>query len=267
MMKVLVALATVPVLVACGGAAEPPKAPDTATAAEKAVPENAARSTESAAASSTEAKAEEPKAASPAEEGMPKRCAEGSSDAVCLPPAYLARGLCNEDFPTVALAMFAKGTPWTRAYSMTTSAAWNASGGASSNEKMGMYEELVILRKRGGDTGGIQVSGVGNSFDALRWDGSCVTLQEGELAFQRPPKITSARVVLKRIELHVRDALKDAEPLAKLYQAHRKECKGVTMGKVSRECEKLDGQLSAAVAVYVREQGGLPEPHKLPKRK
>jgi hypothetical protein len=266
-MKILVALATLPLLAACGGAPVPPK-----TSPAQAEPATRDGGGEVAAIEATpsataESKAEAPKAAPPEEEGMPKRCANGSGDSVCLPPPYLAKGLCNEDYPTVALAMFAKGTPWTRAYSMTTSAAWNASGGASSNEKMNMHEEIVVLRKRGADTGGMQISGMGNSYDVLRWDGSCVTLQEGELTFQRPSKITSARVVLKRIEVHVRDALKEAEPLAKLYQAHRKECKGVTMGSVSKECEKLDAQLSTAVALHVREQGGVPEPHKLPKRK
>lgn len=162
--------------------------------------------------------------------------------------------------------MFAHGTPWTRAYSVTTSAAWNASGGASSNEPMAMYEELLILRRRGSDTGGIQVSGAGASYDVLRWDGSCVTLQDGELTFQNPPRIANARVVSKRLELHVRDALKDTPELSKLFQAHRKECKGVTIGDVSKECEKVDGQLSTAIAAHVRDKGGVPEPRKLPRR-
>jgi hypothetical protein len=208
-----------------------------------------------------------PAPASEETSGVPTRCSDASSEGFCLPPPYIAKALCNEDWPTLALAMFAKGTPWRRGYSVTTSAAWNASGGASSNEPMAMYEELLVLRRRGADTGGIQVSGAGNSYDVLRWDGSCVTLQDGELTFQTPPKITSARVVAKRLEVHVRDALKEAPELEKLFRAHRKECKGVTVGDVSKECEKLDGQLSVAIAMYVRDRGGVPEPRKLPKRK
>ncbi len=198
---------------------------------------------------------------------MPTRCSDASVDGYCLPPPYLAKALCNEDWATVALVMFQKGTPWKRGYSVTTSAAWNASGGASSNEAMAMYEELVVLRRRGPESSGIQVSGAGTSYDVLRWDGSCVTLQDGELTFQVPPKVTSARVVPKRLEVHVRDALKDTPELEKLFRAHRKECKGVTLGDVSKECVKVDGQLSLAIAGYVRDHGGLPEPHKLPKRK
>src|SRR5437870_2451879 len=61
-------------------------------------------------------------AASDGGDGLPDKCAE-IKEKVCLPPPYVARALCNADFPTVALAMFANGTPWTRAYSVTTSAA------------------------------------------------------------------------------------------------------------------------------------------------
>jgi hypothetical protein len=248
---------------ACGGSAPSSQsARVTSTSTKNA---DATASPSGSSPTSAPATSSAPVPAAPEAQGMPSRCADGGAGAVCLPPAYLARALCHEDYPTVALAMFARGTPWTRAYSMTTSAAWNASGGASSNERMAMHEELLILRRRGADTSGIQVSGAGASYDALRWDGSCVTLQDGELTFQVPPKVASARVVLKRLELHVRDALKDVPELSKLYQAHRKECKGVTIGDVSKECEKLDGQLSIAVANYVRERGGVPEPHKLPK--
>jgi len=260
-MRTLALALTLTTTLACGGAAPPTRTIDDAPVATKAEGASSPSSAPSAARAAPAAT----KAAEPEPTGLPSRCAEGDSSSVCLPPAYLARALCNEDYPTVALAMFARSTPWTRAYSTTTSAAWNASGGASSNERMAMHEELLILRKRGADSSGIQVSGAGTSYDVLRWDGSCVTLQDGELTFQVPPKIASARVVLKRLELHVRDALKDAPELAKLYQSHRKECKGVTIGDVSKECEKVDGQLSVAVASYVRERGGVPEPHKLPK--
>jgi hypothetical protein len=244
--------------VACA-AAEPAKSPS-ATATPKS-DEPKAPSDEKKPAESAESNDSKPAV----DEGLPITCAKGSTDKVCLPPNHIAKGLCNEDFPTVALAMFAKGTPWTRGYSVTQSVAWNASGGASSNERMNMYEEIIILRQRIADTGGIQVSGSGTSYDVLRWDGSCVTLQEGEFVFDNPPKITNARVVLKRLEPHVRDALKEADDLRKLYLDHRKECKGVTVGEVSKECEKLDTKLSDAVAAYVRNKGGVPAPKKLPK--
>jgi hypothetical protein len=255
-MKKLLPFAAWTVLAACTSSGEPARAPDAVAGAKDDKAADGA-----AAASGGDAAKDEGGA-----DALPTACAE-TKDKVCLPPAWLARGLCNADFPTVALAMFANGTPWTRAYSVTTSAAWNASGGSSSNEKMTMYEELLILRKRGADnTSGIQVSGAGASFDVLRWDGSCVTLQEGEFVWDRPPKIANARVVFKRLEMHVRDGLKDAPDLSKVYADYRKECKGVTSGDVSLACEKLDGQLSVAIAQYVRDKGGVLPPKKMPKK-
>ncbi|MSP26434.1 MAG: hypothetical protein EXR75_15030 [Myxococcales bacterium] len=148
---------------------------------------------------------------------------------------------------------------------MTRSAAWNASGGASSNEPMALHEELIVLRERKNTTG-IEVSGASTSYDVVRWDGSCVTLQSGEFVFARPSKIANAPIVFKRLEEHVRDALKDQEGLRPTYLAHRRECKGATMGAVTKECEKLDGAFSRAIAEQVRERGGVPTPVKLPKR-
>lgn len=262
-MKKLVPFAACAVLCACSSSSEPARAPDAVAADAPKDAKDAKPAGEGAAAAAGGDAAKDDGGAGDA---LPDKCAE-TKDKVCLPPGYLARGLCNADYPTVALAMFANGTPWTRAYSVTTSAAWNASGGSSSNEKMTMYEELLILRKRGSESAsGIQVSGAGASFDVLRWDGSCVTLAEGEFVWDKPPKIANARVVFKRLEMHVRDALKDAPDLSKLYGDYRKECKGVTSGEVSLACEKLDGQLSVAIANYVRDKGGVPAPKKLPKK-
>lgn len=256
-------------LTACGGATTPVEAPPT-TGPQGGVADAASARHDGSAKGDASAASD----GAPPSEGstsgandpgaLPTSCAAGSSSSVCLPPLAYAKALCNEDHPTLALAMFQKGTPWTRGYSMTKSAAWNASGGASSNEPMAMYEELLVLRERKNTTG-IEVSGAGTSYDVLRWDGSCVTLQAGEFVFDRPGKVTSAPIVWKRLEEHVRDALKEAEALRPIYLAHRRECKGATMGSVTKECEKLDREFSRAIAAYVREKGGVPLPKRLPK--
>ncbi len=247
---------------ACGGGEGEPKT------ANEALDEGASADTAKAdspdGASTGEAAA--PKAAAEPK-GMPETCSDRSTDEVCLPPGYFATALCDADYPTVALAMFANGSPWTRGYSLTTSRAWNASGGGSSNEKMLRFEELLVLRQRVPKAGGIQVSGSGTSYDVLRWDGSCVTLQQGELTFKTPPKKRNARVVYKRLERHVRDALKLIPELRPTYLKHRKECKGVSMGAVSAKCEKIAYVFSDTIAAYVRKSGGVPTPKKLPKKR
>jgi len=195
--------------------------------------------------------------------GLPDACASKSGD-YCLPPPTLSKALCNRDYPTVALAMFAKGTVWTRAYLRTKTRAWNASGGGSSNEMMAVSEEVLVLRHRKRKRGGMQVSGAGDSFDVLRWDGACVTLSSHELTTRAFSKPKNARIVFKRLERGVRDVLKKVEAIRPSYLKHRKECRGVSMGRVSKACEKADSVLSRTLARHVRDQGGVPTPQKIP---
>ncbi len=230
-------------------------------AASSVVPASAADTTLPVAkAPADEAAKDEP---TPQAVGMPDACASKSGD-YCLPSRTLAKALCHRDYPTVALAMFAKGTVWTRAYLRTKTRAWNASGGGSSNEMMAMSEEVLVLRHRKPKRGGMQVSGAGESFDVLRWDGGCVTLSSHELTTRAFSKPKNARIVFKRLERGVRDVLKKVEAIRPSYLKHRKECKGVSMGRVSKACEKVDGVLSRTLAAYVRDHGGVPTPQKIP---
>lgn len=198
--------------------------------------------------------------------GIPTKCAERSGD-ICLPSNKFAKKMCNGDYPTVAMKLFSAGTPWTRGYLTHETNAWNASGGGSSNEKLKLDEEVLVLRHRkpSGDEGGMQVSGASGGFDALRWDGMCVTLDESELRFDPPQNPRNARLVWTRIEIDTRDALKKDDTVREMYIAYKKECKGVTVGSVSKKCEELDGKLSVVIANYVRTSGeSLPVPKKMP---
>ena len=48
----------------------------------------------------------------------------------------------------VALALFAKSSPWTRGYLKGDVEAWNASGGVSSGDKLLFDEEVIVLVRR-----------------------------------------------------------------------------------------------------------------------
>jgi hypothetical protein len=195
--------------------------------------------------------------------GMPTKCEEQGE--MCMPPKNFVKKLCQGDYPSVAAAMFQAGTPWTRAYLVHPVEAWNASGGGSSREKLATDEEVLILRHRSVDLpAGMSVSGASGGFDALRWDGMCVTLEQGHVVFDPPRKPKNARVIWARLDLGIRDALKKDPEVLDAYIEHKKECKGVTMGQVSKACEKLDADFSVLIATHIREKGGLPAPAKLP---
>jgi hypothetical protein len=240
---------------ACGGSATQPepKEPDAESASGDA----------SKPAAPAESDTESTQTAADTEEsGIPKSCA-GKSD-VCTPNRKFVDKLCKGNFPSVALVMFSKDTPWTRGYLRGETEAWNASGGASEQGKLSFDEEVLILRKRSADMGGMQVSGAGGGYDALRWNGSCVTLAAEEVTLDRPPTPKTARVELRWIDDTMVEVMRKDSKVDAAYMERRKECKGANSGQVSLKCVKADAKLSEVVVEYVRQGGELPEPQKLP---
>jgi len=251
--NLLAPLALCVALSACGGANQTPAAGADAA-------DEPADTTETA-ASEPGAEAEQEEAAEETA-GVPTKCA--SSGEVCTPPRKFVERLCQNSYPGVALVMFHKDTPWTRGYLTRETKAWNASGGASDTGKLAFDEEVVILRKRGSDMGGMQVSGAGGGFDALRWNGSCVTLAAEEVTLNRPPSPKTADVTFRWLDDPIQEALRKDERIDAAYKERRKECKGANSGEVSLKCVKADSKLSESIVQFVREGGALAEPEKLP---
>jgi hypothetical protein len=144
--------------------------------------------------------------------------------------------LCGGFYPDVALVMFAKESPWTRAYLTRDVQAWNASGGASSADKLVFDEEVLVLFHREVDQGGVVVSGASGGYDVLRWDGSCASLAGEELTQKRPPKAKSARIVWKSLSLAKR---------ARRRRARRREAGGPEKGVQRRDVRERERQMRA----------------------
>jgi hypothetical protein len=214
---------------------------------------------ESEGAPKAESQPEEKKAETE-DSGIPTACAEG--DGCNVPKGFLKR-LCASTFPNVALVMFGHGTPWTRGYLTRKTQGWNAEGGASVNDWLDFDEEVLLLASRGAPKGGMQVSGSGG-FQALRWDGACVTLASEEVTTKAPPKPKHPRIEWRYIEDGMREALRKDSKIEEAFQVQRKECKGVSVGDVSKKCVEADGKLGDAIVRYVEDIGGLPAPDKLP---
>ena len=231
---------------ACGGA--PPPAAATTPTAEAAPATPAAPAAEEEKASTT----------------LPGEC-EDKGKKLCLPPPAFVKRLCSGFYPDVALAMLAKGAPWSRGYLRVKSAeAFYASGGVSSQDKIVFEEEFVLLTHREAETGGMVVSGAGGSYDVLRWDGSCASLQDEEVSLTGPSSPKYAKIPWKSLDDKVKDALLANVKINKVYMDRRKECKGATIGDVSLKCVKLDDLLSTVVVGYLRDGGSVPPPAKLP---
>ena len=200
-------------------------------------------------------------------EALPATCSVETKvrDAkACLPPVSFAKKLCSGVYPEVALGMFAKGTPWTRLWLAGDVDAWNASGGLTHRAKLAFDEEIIVLARHGAASmGGITMSGAQASFDVLRWDGSCVSVMEGELTSRRPPAPKPAPVAWNRLEETTRHALLSSPKVKATHDALDRAC-SVSSAKAKKSCEKADKAFTSAVVDYVRAGAALPAPARRP---
>jgi hypothetical protein len=233
---------------ACGSSAtpEPPKEPTQEAAEKKAEPE----------------KADPP---APAEQGatgkIPAECV--TKDGLCTVGKDFTKRLCESTYPNVALVLFSKNAPFQHAYLTRKTEAWNAEGGASVAGFVEFDEKVLILDSRAQPKGGMVVSGAGG-FQALRWDGSCVTLQSEEVTMSAPPHPKHPRIEWRWFDDAMKDALRKDPSVDSAYLAQRKECKGVTSGDVSKKCVVADGKLVDAIVEHVESGGDLATPEKIP---
>lgn len=236
----------------------------TGCGASGSAPAKTAARSQSEETASKPAKKRQKAAAEPEEgaSGMPTKCA-GSGD-ICAPPNSFVKRLCADAFPGVAIYMFQKGSVWKRGYLTRKTEAVNASGGKSGEGYLEFDEELLVLRKLQADYGGMQVSGAMGGWDVLRWDGTCATLAGEELTLNTPPSPKAAKVIFRFLDENIKEALRKDSKLDEVYLAHRKECKGATMGEVSKKCEQLDKKFAESIVQVVRNGRTVPMPEKLP---
>jgi hypothetical protein len=203
---------------------------------------------------------------------LPTACgAEGAikDTKLCLPQRDYAKKLCSGVYPEVALGLFGKGTPWTRIYLAGDVEAWNASGGRAHPAKLAFDEEVIVLGKHGGSGGGIVMVGAQSSYDVLRWDGTCVSVMEGEITTRRPPAPKPADVSFSRLEETTRDALLAAPKVKSKHDALFKACSALSSPSASaahkKACEKAEKAFSTAIVDAVRTGAtSLPSPARRP---
>ena len=218
-------------------------------------------SASSSASTSSDTKAEP-------EASLPTACVGEQSikdTKICLPPGVFAKKLCSGIYPEVALAMFAKGTPWTRIWLAGDVEAWNASGGLTSRTKLAFDEEVLVLSRHGAaGSGGIVMTGAMASYDVLRWDGTCVSVLEGELTTRRPPAPKPAMVPWSRLEETTRRALLTSPKVKATHDSLDKACSSVASPAEKKTCDKADKAFTQAVADFVRGGATLPTPSRRP---
>lgn len=258
MLRPLVSLGLLTSVVACGGSQQgiPPDEPDKVEASDP----NWDTGEEHPQWSANKPAKEKPKAPPQEDsEKIPTECSKYSED-TCIPAGKWVSRLCADVYAEVALFMFQSGTPWQRVYLTRETDAVNASGGASVVGKLAFDEEVLVLRHRVAGADDVQVGSGGGSYDALRWDGSCVSLEGEEVTTNRPPVAKTSRVEWRWLGDDMQAALRKDPKVNETFLARKKECKGVTMGAVTKKCEQLDKKLIEVTVEHVRSTSSLPQP-------
>lgn len=195
---------------------------------------------------------------------LPRKCSH-SGGRFCTPPKPFVDALCQDIYQAVALHLFSTHSPWSRAYVRGQIRAWNSSGGASSaDDTLYPGEEVILLVEPQDKYAGMEVSGATGGFDALRWDGSCVTLVPEELSFTRPARTRAAHVAWRSIDTSTREALLTNTRITEASRMRRRECRGIMTGVVTKSCIDADQRLSELIVEHVRDGGKLGIPSKHP---
>lgn len=236
-LRALRAILLVGMSAACGGGQKGADAPG--PSAEESTPKSDVPEADTSAEG-----AEEGPASGPWD--IPREChGEGQS---CTPNPKWVKKLCQDVYPGVALFLFSKSSPFTHGYLSRKTKAVNASGGPTSGDEwLAFDEEVILLLHREADLGGMQVSGAGGGYDAMRLDGSCVTLGSEEVRLEKPPAPKYATVPWRFIGDDMQEALRKNEKINTLYRERRQECKGAFSGEVSKLCVTKDEQLNRAI--------------------
>jgi len=243
----LLAIASV-AAITCVASCAPPPAPATVS---QVAPSEAV-----VAASVTEADAapDEPPEPPP----LPSSCAERleitKDDSACIPDQDFAKRLCAGSFPDVAIALNAKDSPWSRVWLAGDVEAWNASGARFTNpEKLLFDEEVLVLSRRAAPAGrAVVVSGVQATYDVMRWDGTCVSVQEGELRWKRPPAPKTALISWKNLEESTRAALLASKWVKAARDAADKACASTDDATKRLACKTAEREASQAVGNALR---------------
>ena len=189
---------------------------------------------------------------------LPTDCADTDSE-ICTPPKAFVQRLCRSTHPDVALAMFRKTSPWTRAYVRRNMEAWYTEA-RSRPRKLTFGEEVIIVFDRASHATGIRVSGSG-SYDVLRWDGSCVSMMSDEIALRPPTTPDVARIPWRRLAPPIRNQLLEDTIVAQRAKQRRETCRQDPGGT---RCTRADQGLSRMIAHYLRQGGEIPDPIRLP---
>jgi hypothetical protein len=185
----------------------------------------------------------------PADETPAATCEKpdgAADDAKCFPSEAYREWLCGRGDPGAAVALFHKGGPWTRAYLARDVESWDPSR-RSKRSHLAFDEEVIVLHPNK-PSGDVVVVGATNalgwtSLDAVRADGTCVSLMADEITMKRPPAPKHATIAWEKLPERTRTELLASPELRKKGEQMTKACAKAALP----QCAKAKSQLTDAV--------------------
>ncbi len=194
---------------------------------------------------------------------LPRNCdREGGA---CFPPVDFVRALCKKKYPGVAIAMFEKSAPWKHAFVKVKEVApVNSLGGPTAHVQLEFLEEVLLLRDREVKQRQMIVD-VPNSYDVLRFDGTCATLAEDEFMTKKPyVRPRYAPIIWQQIDVDMRQALTQNPKVDQAAESQTTACRGSFLAGGGEPCKDATQQLARAIVTALSEGLQLPPPSNLP---
>ena len=181
----------------------------------------------------------------------------------CYPEHDFVERLCAQQYPGAALVLFASGSPWRRGYLKGETKAWSTATGARQELRLHFNEEVLVLETNKPRAGKLHID-QGDSFYALRWNGSCVKLTEEELAPSVPWQKLPATIEWGWLDDNLQEALIAQSKVLVAATLWRKSCRGTNANASTPACVVASQRLTDAVVGAVRAGIELPDPTRRP---
>jgi hypothetical protein len=203
----------------------------------------------------------QPKAAKPLEiveaPDIPTYCASKSKP--CVPAPEFVDALCRKGYPSVAPYLFQKHTPFVREYVKCKSCEVQAPTRGHDKPALSFAEELLLLRVIT-ELPDKPKQPAKESYELLRWDGTCVKLAKRDVVSYLPGNPEAAPIEFDDFDTTMRSALLRDKRIEASHAAREAYCTEPKGADCARSRKALSDQVIKSIRLGLR----LPMPRDRP---
>jgi hypothetical protein len=189
---------------------------------------------------------------------VPTYCATSAKP--CVPPQDFVEQLCKGRYPSVAVYLFQKHTPFVRLHAKSRTIELKNDRGGPTSVPVLFAEELLLVRVTP-FTPDKPKKPPEEIYDVLRWDGTCATVPKRDVVTYLPGLPQATPVEFNDLDSTMRAALLRDTKLDKLRASRESACQA---GANSDGCVQSSHALSEAIVGAVRQGLRVPMPRQRP---